>query len=50
MAGFGIPRALTDAMAHPGTAQNGISILRLGFVPLSDCAPIAVAKEMGIFG
>ncbi len=23
--------------------------LRLGFVPLSDCAPIAVAREMGIF-
>ncbi len=23
--------------------------LRLGFVPLSDCAPIAVAKELGIF-
>ena len=23
--------------------------LRLGFVPLSDCAPIAVAQEMGIF-
>jgi ABC-type nitrate/sulfonate/bicarbonate transport system substrate-binding protein len=25
------------------------SKLRLGFVPLSDCAPIAVAQEMGIF-
>lgn len=23
--------------------------IRLGFVPLSDCAPIAVAKELGIF-
>ncbi len=23
--------------------------MRLGFVPLSDCAPIAVAREMGIF-
>lgn len=23
--------------------------IRIGFVPLSDCAPIAVAKEMGIF-
>lgn len=23
--------------------------IRLGFVPLSDCAPIAVAKEMGLF-
>ena len=26
-----------------------ISPLRLGFVPLSDCAPIAVAMEMGLF-
>jgi ABC-type nitrate/sulfonate/bicarbonate transport system substrate-binding protein len=25
------------------------SSIRLGFVPLSDCAPIAVAREMGIF-
>jgi ABC-type nitrate/sulfonate/bicarbonate transport system substrate-binding protein len=25
------------------------SKIRLGFVPLSDCAPIAVAQEMGIF-
>ncbi len=25
------------------------STIRLGFVPLSDCAPIAVAKETGIF-
>ena len=25
------------------------SKLRLGFVPLSDCAPLAVAQEMGIF-
>ncbi len=32
---------------RPG--QNGSSLLRLGFVPLSDCAPIAVAKETGIF-
>lgn len=28
---------------------NSRSPLRLGFVPLSDCAPIAVANEMGIF-
>ena len=25
------------------------SSIRLGFVPLSDCAPVAVAKEMGLF-
>ena len=36
-------------MTRPGSAQNGSSPLRLGFVPLSDCAPIAVAKETGIF-
>lgn len=29
--------------------QNGNFPLRLGFVPLSDCAPIAVARETGIF-
>ncbi|MBC8128140.1 MAG: ABC transporter substrate-binding protein [Gloeobacteraceae cyanobacterium ES-bin-144] len=29
--------------------QNTRFPIRLGFVPLSDCAPIAVAKEMGIF-
>lgn len=28
---------------------SGKQSLRLGFVPLSDCAPIAVAKETGIF-
>lgn len=30
-------------------AQRTALPLRLGFVPLSDCAPIAVAMEMGIF-
>ncbi len=29
--------------------NNSRSPLRLGFVPLSDCAPIAVANETGIF-
>lgn len=29
--------------------SNGNFPLRLGFVPLSDCAPIAVAQETGIF-
>lgn len=29
--------------------QRRSSPVRLGFVPLSDCAPIAVAKELGIF-
>lgn len=30
-------------------SQQGSYPLRLGFVPLSDCAPIAVAMETGIF-
>ncbi|MGB1130740.1 MAG: ABC transporter substrate-binding protein, partial [Haloferula sp.] len=25
------------------------SSIRLGFVPLNDCAPVAVAKELGLF-
>lgn len=29
--------------------QNSRSAIRLGFVPLNDCAPIAVAKELGLF-
>lgn len=33
----------------PSSRQSNRFPLRLGFVPLSDCAPIAVAKEMGIF-
>lgn len=36
-------------MDHSGRQQKGAHALRLGFVPLSDCAPIAVAMEMGIF-
>lgn len=32
-----------------GSQINGKHLIRLGFVPLSDCAPIAVAKETGIF-
>lgn len=34
--------------ANPRLPHRSSSI-RLGFVPLSDCAPIAVAKETGIF-
>lgn len=36
-------------MDNSGRQQKGNHALRLGFVPLSDCAPIAVAMEMGIF-
>lgn len=36
-------------MDYPARQQKGNHSLRLGFVPLSDCAPIAVAMEMGIF-
>jgi ABC-type nitrate/sulfonate/bicarbonate transport system substrate-binding protein len=31
------------------TRQSSSAPLRLGFVPMSDCAPIAVAMELGIF-
>lgn len=36
-------------MEDSGRQGNGKVPIRLGFVPLSDCAPIAVAKETGIF-
>lgn len=37
-------------MDHPAPFRPKARFpLKLGFVPLSDCAPIAVAKEMGIF-
>lgn len=36
-------------MNNEVTRRNRPSPVRLGFVPLSDCAPIAVARELGIF-
>jgi ABC-type nitrate/sulfonate/bicarbonate transport system substrate-binding protein len=36
-------------MNPPQRNGNGIYPLRLGYVPLSDCAPLAVAMETGIF-
>ncbi len=36
-------------MVAPIRSSPSDSRIRLGFVPLSDCAPIAVAQEMGIF-
>jgi len=36
-------------MSNQGQWGKNSSVIRLGFVPLSDCAPIAVAKELGIF-
>lgn len=36
-------------MEVSGSQINGKHPIRLGFVPLSDCAPIAVARETGIF-
>lgn len=36
-------------MVSQGNSHNFKNPLRLGFVPLCDCAPIAVAKELGIF-
>jgi ABC-type nitrate/sulfonate/bicarbonate transport system substrate-binding protein len=47
---IGIPRAYAPTMDDPTTQrQTNRFPIRLGFVPLSDCAPIAVAREMGIF-
>lgn len=43
--GVGIDQALQILMASPDSRTP----IRLGFVPLNDCAPVAVAKEMGIF-
>jgi ABC-type nitrate/sulfonate/bicarbonate transport system substrate-binding protein len=37
---------MEEQESHRSTTRFPI---RLGFVPLSDCAPIAVAREMGIF-
>ncbi len=36
-------------MEFQSPKPKGNATVRLGFVPLSDCAPIAVAMEMGIF-
>ncbi|MES2475254.1 MAG: CmpA/NrtA family ABC transporter substrate-binding protein [Verrucomicrobiota bacterium] len=36
-------------MISQGHSGNSQSRIRLGFVPLCDCAPIAVAQELGIF-
>ncbi len=36
-------------MNRAGKRWNDSPCIRLGYVPLSDCAPIAVAKELGIF-
>ncbi len=36
-------------MDSQSRAPHGTYPVRLGFVPLSDCAPIAVARETGIF-
>ncbi len=36
-------------MLSINSSSRGQSSLRLGFVPLCDCAPIAVAQEMGLF-
>ena len=46
---FGILRAYRAAMDILNGYQKANYPLRLGFVPLSDCAPIAVAMETGIF-
>ena len=46
---LGIPRAYPSRMSYQIAHRKANNPLRLGFVPLSDCAPIAVAMETGIF-
>jgi len=40
-----------QAKATPAIARNGLEKINLeiGFIPLTDCAPLVVAKEMGFF-
>ena len=30
-------------------ANHGKKVVKLGFIPLTDCAPLVIAKEMGFF-
>jgi nitrate/nitrite transport system substrate-binding protein len=41
---------LTSAMpVHNGEGTGSQEVIRLGFIPLTDCAPIVMAKELGLF-
>ena len=31
------------------TANRPLKVIKLGFIPLTDCAPLVIAKEMGFF-
>lgn len=44
-------RAKQRKVAQPAIARNGLEKINLeiGFVPLTDCAPLVVAKEKGFF-
>lgn len=39
----------TSAVMASGSIRSGRKPLRVGFVPLNDCAPLAVANELGFF-
>ncbi len=40
----------TDTLEKPTVARaNGTEVLRLGFMPLTDCAPLLVAEANGLF-
>ena len=41
-----MPAHATPPAPGPQTSQ---SVIRLGFLPLTDCAPLVVAKELGLF-
>ena len=33
----------------PHTVNKPARVIKLGFIPLTDCAPLVIAKEMGFF-
>jgi ABC-type nitrate/sulfonate/bicarbonate transport system substrate-binding protein len=44
-----INRVGLDKNPQTRTRHHGLDRLRIGFVPLTDCAPFVVAKEFGLF-
>src|SRR6266513_2229453 len=42
-------RMIKNPQASPHPASRHHAPLRLGFVPLTDCAPLVMAAELGLF-
>jgi len=40
---------MIEAMPMTATPHKNTTLLRLGFVPLTDCAPLVMAEELGLF-